>query len=379
MALSAKPLKQTVLYDFHLSHQAKMSEFSGYAMPIQYTDGIKQEHLHTRSSASLFDVSHLGQCLITGAGSAKALETLLPQDILDLPPGKQRYSLITNAQGGIIDDIIVSRVPNIEQETLFIVVNAGNKERVFSHLQSCLPATSQMDILEDQALIALQGPKAFDVLLPLHPEIQPMCFMEICTKKLGNGTCYISRAGYTGEDGFEISLPEQNIIPFVEKLLDNKFVKPAGLGARDSLRLEAGLSLHGQDINEQTTPIEANLTWSISKVRRSGQARAGGFSGSEIILQQIDNMPPQIRLVGLTGSEKLPARAGAKLFNKEQVEIGYVTSGCFSPSLSLPIALGYVKMTHIEVDTVIFAQIRNHNIPLKVTKLPFVPHKYVKN
>ncbi len=372
------PLKRTPLYDLHVRLGARMVPFAGYDMPVQYPPGIIKEHLHTRAAAGLFDVSHMGQISVRPrsgrlADAAHALETLVPADILGLAEGRQRYALFTNGSGGILDDLMVANLG----DHLRLVVNAACKIADEAHLRAHLAAECIVDPLPDRALVALQGPKAETVLAALAPETRSMRFMEIRNLELAGEACVVSRSGYTGEDGFEISIRAEGAAKFCEALLRDAAVMPAGLGARDSLRLEAGLCLYGSDLDETTTPVEAALEWSIARTRRTGGARSGGFPGAEIILVQIDRGAPR-RRVGLKPDGRAPVRGGTVLFGRENdaAPIGTVTSGGFGVSLGAPIAMGYVPLARAGPGTRLFAELRGRRQPVQVCQLPFVPLRY---
>ncbi len=365
-----KDLRRTDLYDLHLALGAKMVPFAGWDMPVQYPMGVMQEHLHTRAAAGLFDVSHMGQVLLEGPEAAAALETLVPADILGLAPGRQRYALFTNDQGGILDDLMVAN----QGDRLLLVVNAANAAADIAHLKAHLGA--QVVIADDRALLALQGPKAEPALARLVPEVVEMRFMDTTVIDSPFGALWISRSGYTGEDGFEISVPATRARALADALLDMDEVAPIGLGARDSLRLEAGLPLHGQDITPETTPLQAGLGWSIGKARREGP-RAGGFPGAEVILgrTQIGRTP---KLAGLAPEGRAPMRAGTKLFEKEADAdpVGEITSGGFGPSVGAPIAMGYLPARLAGLGTKVFAEVRGKRLAAEVTRLPFHPRSY---
>src|SRR3954447_18648827 len=342
------PLKRTPLHALHVARGGKMVPFAGYDMPVQYPAGVLKEHLHTRSSAGLFDVSHMGQLALRPksgqvADAALALERLVPQDIVAVAPGRQRYAQFTNEDGGILDDLMVANFG----DHLFLVVNAACKAEDEAHLRANLSGDCIIESLPDRALIALQGPKAESVLAKLAPCISAMKFMDTGLRRVGDFDCFVSRSGYTGEDGFEISVPAEDAEALVTALLENSEVLPIGLGARDSLRLEAGLCLYGHDIDTTTTPVEAALEWSVQKIRRNGGARAGGFPGADKILEQFDKGAAR-RRVGLRAEGRAPVREGAKLYADatSQDAIGTVTSGGFGPSLNAPVAMGYVPTTH---------------------------------
>jgi len=366
-------LKHTPLHALHLRLGGRMVPFAGYDMPVQYSSGIIKEHLHTRAAAGLFDVSHMGQIALRPrsgriADAARALETLLPADILGLPAGRQRYTMLTNDGGGILDDLMVSN----HGDHLMLVVNAARKVFDETHLRSHLSATWTVEPLLDRALVALQGPGAEAALETFASKVRGLRFMDVLAVTLLGTTCFVSRSGYTGEDGFEISVPANVAEPLCDALLDNPAVAPVGLGARDSLRLEAGLCLYGADLDETTTPVEAALDWTIGKARR-----AGGFPGAEAILEQFAGGVTR-RRVGLRPEGRAPVRAGAPLFRNEgdAVPVGVVTSGGFAVSLNVPIAMGYVPPDAAIPGTRIFAEIRGRRLGLVVSKLPFVPARY---
>jgi aminomethyltransferase len=375
---SQVPLKRTPLHDLHVGRGARMVPFAGYEMPVQYPSGIIKEHLHTRAAAGLFDVSHMGQIMVRArsghlADAARALETLVPADILALAEGRQRYTLFTNAAGGILDDLMVANLG----DHLRLVVNASRKNADEAHLRSHLSEACTVDALPDRALLALQGPKTEAVLATFAPAVRAMGFMDIRILRLSGETCVVSRSGYTGEDGFEVSIGADRAATFWAALLQDAAVMPVGLGARDSLRLEAGLCLYGSDLDPATTPVEAALEWSIAKTRRSGGERAGGFPGAEIILAQIDGGASR-RRVGLKPQGPAPVRGGAPLFNRQDgtVPIGAVTSGGFGSSLGAPIAMGYVPVARAAPAGVLFTELRGRREAVNVCALPFVPAHY---
>ncbi|HVV43349.1 MAG TPA: glycine cleavage system aminomethyltransferase GcvT [Nitrobacter sp.] len=372
------PLLRTPLYALHLARGGKMVPFAGYEMPVQYAAGVLREHLHTRANAGLFDVSHMGQIALTAKSgkvedAALALERLVPQDILAIAPGRQRYAQFTNAAGGLRDDLMVANFG----DRLFLVVNAACKAEDEAHLRKHLADTCTIDVLADRALIALQGPKAVTVLAKLCPEAAAMKFMDAGPHKVDGIACFVSRSGYTGEDGFEISIPADQAEALAAKLLDDPDMMPIGLGARDSLRLEAGLCLYGHDIDTTTTPVEAALEWSVQKSRRTGGVRAGGFPGADVILPQFDNGAPR-RRVGLKPEGRAPVREGAPLFADaaSAEQIGSVTSGGFGPSLNAPVAMGYLPASKAADGGTVFAEVRGQRLPLRVSPMPFVPHSY---
>ena len=370
-------LKRTPLHGLHIDLGARMVPFAGYEMPLQYALGVLKEHLHTRAAAGLFDVSHMGQIVVRAKSenlvdAARALERLVPVDVIGLAPGRLRYALFTNAQGGVLDDLTVANLG----DRLLLVVNAARKEADEAHLRDHIGIECAVERL-DRALIALQGPKAEAALARLNPGCRDMRFMEVRTLMLMGAECLVMRSGYTGEDGFEISVPADMAREMAEDLLSDPNVAPIGLGARDSLRLEAGLCLYGADLDETTTPVEAGLTWAMQKVRRRGGAREGGFPGAEIILKQIEDGPPR-RRVGLRPEGRAPVRAGAPLFADEAsaAPIGSVTSGGFGPSLDAPVAMGYLPAVLALPGTRIFAELRGKRLPAAVTALPFIPPNY---
>ena len=364
-----KPLKTTPLDAWHDAHGARMVEFAGYAMPVQY-QGVLAEHLHCRSQAALFDVSHMGQAMLTGATAAAALERLVPGDMLSLKPGRQRYTLLTNEAGGIIDDLMVA---NLGRERLFLVVNASRKDTDFTHIATDLPAGVQLHLHEDRALLALQGPAAATVIARLGQEAAAQPFMGIAEVPLAGIPCLISRSGYTGEDGFEISVPAEHAEALADKLAAEPEVAPAGLGARDSLRLEAGLCLYGNDIDELTTPVEADLNWVIGKRRRA----AWDFPGAAAIRDQFEHGAHRHR-VGIRPDGRAPARALTDIVAGDGTAAGTVTSGGFSPTLTAPIAMGYVRKDLAAEGTPLHLIVRGKPLPARVVALPFVPHRYAR-
>jgi len=378
LASENSPLKQTPLHALHLARGARMVPFAGYAMPVQYTAGVLKEHLHTRSHAGLFDVSHMGQLALkaksgTVADAALALERLVPQDILGVAPGRQRYAQFTNADGGLLDDLMVANFG----DHLFLVVNAACKAEDEAHLRAHLSDSCDIVSLPDRALIALQGPKAEAALAKFCADVSAMKFMDAGPRRVGDADCFVSRSGYTGEDGFEISVSADKAEALVAALLDNPDVLPIGLGARDSLRLEAGLCLYGHDIDTTTTPVEGALEWSVQKVRRSGGARAGGFPGAETILAQFAQGASR-RRAGLRPEGRAPVREGAGLFADatSTEQLGKATSGGFGPSLNAPVAMGYLPTSLSATGTTVFAEVRGQRLPLKVAATPFVPNTY---
>ncbi|MEE1925222.1 glycine cleavage system aminomethyltransferase GcvT [Pseudomonas sp. 148P] len=373
--MSTETLHKTPLHTLHLELGARMVPFAGYEMPVQYPLGVMKEHLHTREQAGLFDVSHMGQIRLRGADAGRALERLVPVDIVDLPVGMQRYALFTNDDGGILDDLMVARLADDE---LFLVVNAACKAQDLRHLQQHLEGVCEVEPLFDsRALLALQGPAAARVLARLAPEVTGMTFMQFAPLRLLGVDCYVSRSGYTGEDGYEISVPVEAALMLARSLLAEPEVEAIGLGARDSLRLEAGLCLYGHDMETRTTPIEASLAWAISKVRRADGERAGGFPGAErVFAQQRDGVAS--KRVGLLPKERVPVREGSVIVNARDEVIGRVTSGGFGPSLGAPLAMGYVQSEQAALDSEVFAQVRGKRVPMQVVRTPFVAQRYYR-
>ncbi|MDA0148921.1 glycine cleavage system aminomethyltransferase GcvT [Vibrio sp. LaRot3] len=367
-------LLKTPLHALHVEAGAKMVPFAGYDMPVQYKLGVKKEHLHTREDAGLFDVSHMGQLRLVGEGAATFLESLVPVDIVDLPEGNQRYAFFTNEQGGIMDDLMVANLG----DHLFVVVNAACKQQDIAHLKAHLPSDVQLEEIEDRALLALQGPKAVEVLARFHPAVSNMVFMDVARLDLLGVECVISRSGYTGEDGFEISVPNDKAEELAKALTAEQEVEWIGLGARDSLRLECGLCLYGHDLDTTTTPVEASLLWGIQKVRRTGGERAGGFPGADIILQQIETKQVSRKRVGLVGETKAPVREGCELFDADGNKIGVVTSGTAGPTAGKPVSMGYVATEFAPVGSKVFAEVRGKMLAMTVEKMPFVPQRYYR-
>ncbi|WP_322089323.1 glycine cleavage system aminomethyltransferase GcvT [Burkholderia sp. BCC1999] len=368
------PLSRTALHDLHLELGAKMVPFAGYEMPVQYPLGILKEHLHTRDHAGLFDVSHMGQVMLTGADAAAALETLVPIDVIDLPVGMQRYALFTNEQGGILDDLMITR---LDDDVFYVVVNAACKARDIAHLKNRIGHRCAVVELADRALLALQGPVAAAVLGRLAPPLAGLTFMQSVRIELAGAACYVSRSGYTGEDGYEISVPADRADALARLLLADPAVEPIGLGARDSLRLEAGLCLYGHDIDTGTTPIEGGLLWAISKVRRPGGARAGGYPGADIVARQLAE-GVQRKRVGFVVKDKVPVREGADITGPDGRSIGTVTSGGFGPTHGGPVAIGYVAAECATPGTALHAIVRGRPVAIEVAKTPFVPQRYYR-
>ena len=373
-------LKRTRLYDYHIANSAKMVPFAGYEMPVQYNLGVMKEHLHTRMAAGLFDVSHMGQILVypkSGviADAALAIETLVPVSISSLKSGRQRYAMFTNDNGGILDDLMIAN----RGDHLFIVVNASCKDGDFQHLKNNLGSDFQIDMVEDRSLIALQGPLAEKVLSKLNPTVKELKFMDSVTAKLLDTECWISRSGYTGEDGYEISIPNNAVDEIVQLLSQDINVEPIGLGARDSLRLEAGLCLYGHDIDTNTSPIEGNLNWAIQKIRRTGGERAGGFPGANRILRELEVGPSKKR-VGILPDGRAPMREGTILYGSDNRNdpIGKVTSGAFGPSIQKSMSMGYVLKEYTGLETIIYGDVRGKLLAARVTSVPFKKSNYKK-
>lgn len=357
-------LQQTALHGLHLKLGAKMTAFAGYAMPVQYAKGIIHEYLHCRTQAGLFDISHMGQCRILGDRAAAALEKLTPGGIVDLPVNAQKYTVLTNEKGGVIDDIIVTRVEN----GLSLIVNAACKDKVFGYLRRQLSTDCRFEECADLALLALQGPQAAAVMEKFSAEAARLRFMHTCSTTIDGMACQISRSGYTGEDGFEISLHQSAAEHIADLLLAEGGVEPIGLGARDTLRLEAGLCLYGHELSEMITPIEANLKWLFKKGHVD-------FPGAETVLAQLAQGPERIR-VGLLVDGKIPVREGAVISDAGDNPIGHVTSGSFSPSLGRPVAMALIQRQFAHIGTELCASVRGKRIVVNVCRLPFVPHRY---
>jgi aminomethyltransferase len=366
---SPKQLKTVPLDAWHRALGARMVEFAGYSMPVQY-QGVLAEHLHCRTKAALFDVSHMGQATLSGATAAEALERLVPGDLMGLKPGRQRYTLLTNEAGGIIDDLMVA---NLGGERLLLVLNASRKKIDFTHIAANLAAEVQLQPHEDRALLALQGPAAAAVIGRIAPEAADLPFMGVAALMLAGVDCLVSRSGYTGEDGFEISMASDHAKVVAQRLVDEPEVMPAGLGARDSLRLEAGLCLYGNDLDELTSPIEADLGWTVGRRRRV----SWDFPGATVIRDQIQHGTPRYR-VGIRPDGRAPARALTEIVAVDGTEAGTITSGGYSPSLSAPIAMAYVRRDLAALDTPLNLMVRGKPLPARVVPLPFVPHRYAR-
>ena len=394
--LPTESLLKTPLHDLHVSLGARMVPFAGYSMPVQFPAGLMAEHLHTRASAGLFDVSHMGQLRLVGPDAAAAFETLMPVDVIDLPVGKQRYGLLLNDDGGIIDDLMFFK----RERDIFVIVNGACKAGDIAHIQARIGHRCQVIPLPQMALMALQGPKAVDAMKRLCPGIEKLVFMTGGTFNIACDShgphqtieCFVTRSGYTGEDGFEISVHEMKAEALAHALLAQPEVKPVGLGARNSLRLEAGLCLYGHDIDATTNPVEAGLAWAMQKVRRAGGAREGGFPGAtKILAAQADFSRPSgpigfKKRVGLVAQERIPVRDYSELQNLTGQRIGEVTSGLLTPSIDKPIAMGYVDCgvdsgvdsSCAELGTVVNAIVRGKSVPMQVTAMPFVPNRYFR-
>ena len=369
--MSDKLLK-TPLHALHVELAARMVGFAGYEMPVQYPLGVMKEHIHTRTKAGLFDVSHMGQITICGENPALALERLVPVDVVGIEPMKQRYGLITNEQGGIADDLMISNAG----DHLFVVVNANCKEQDLALMKAALP-DCDINLIEDRALIAIQGPAAASVMEKIALETAEMVFMDWRPMMIDGIDCFIGRAGYTGEDGFEISVPADKAEALARLILVDDDVEAIGLGARDSLRLESGLCLYGQDLDSTTSPVEANLLWAIQKVRRLGGERAWGFPGADVIRNQLADGVTRKR-VGLLVDGRMPVREGMALVDSDGHHIGIVTSGGYGSTLGAPIAMAYVDTDYSKLDTTMYAVVRNQKQPVTVTKMPLVPQRYYR-
>ena len=367
-------IRTTPLHQMHLDAGAKMVPFAGYDMPVSYPLGIKKEHNHTREKAGLFDVSHMGQIRLGGANAKKALESIVPVDIIDLPLMKLRYALFTNKSGGVMDDLMVT---NLGDEDLFLVVNAGCKNADFAHLQRTIGDDCKVEFLEDAALLALQGPSAHKVLSEIAPSISEMLFMTAKQVVINGIECLITRSGYTGEDGFEISLAAKDSEELAKLLLSNIEVEWVGLGARDSLRLEAGLSLYGHELDIHHSPVESSLGWALSKVRRTGGEREGNYLGFETIMKHLSE-GSESRVFGLQPEGRMPVRDGAMIEDELGNNVGKVTSGGFGPSINRPIAIARLKKSYIEKNSKLFALVRDKKIAVEIVSLPFVKQNYYR-
>jgi len=369
-------LARTPLYELHLELGAKMVPFAGYEMPVQYPAGVMKEHQHTRAKAGLFDVSHMGQVILRSSSIENvslAFETMVPVDVLSLSEGRQRYGFFTNPTGGIEDDLMFAN----RGDHLFVVVNAACKEADIARMKTVLPADVSVDVITDRALLAIQGPTAAEVLSTLNAAVAEMKFMDVATVELVGCDCWVSRSGYTGEDGYEISVPSEKAVALARALLDHPDVEPIGLGARDSLRLEAGLCLYGHDVDTSTSPVEACLTWAIQKSRRLGGARAGGFPGEERILTELAEGASRKR-VGLKPAGRAPMREGVPLYAtaESSEQIGSITSGGFGPTVGGPVAMGYLPSELAKAGTTVFGDLRGKRQALTVSALPFTPANF---
>jgi aminomethyltransferase len=380
MSATATPLLTTPLNALHIELGARMVPFAGYSMPVQYPAGLMAEHVHTRTAAGLFDVSHMGQLKLIGADAAAAFETLMPVDVIDLPVGKQRYGLLLTDEGTVIDDLMFFNQGVVNGEpTIFVIVNGACKVGDIAHIQARIGQRCTVAPMPDHALLALQGPQAVTALARLAPGVEKLVFMTGGTFTIAGCDCFVTRSGYTGEDGFEISAPAAQAETLARALLAQPEVKPIGLGARNSLRLEAGLCLYGNDIDTTTTPVEAALNWAMQKVRRTGGARAGGFPGADKVLAQLDN-PASItrKRVGLVALERVPVREHTELQSTDGQKIGEVTSGLLGPTVNEPVAMGYVLPAFAAIGTRVNAIVRGKAVPMEVRAMPFVPANYFR-
>ena len=372
-------LLKTPLHELHLELGARMVPFAGYAMPVQYPAGLMAEHLHTRLAAGLFDVSHMGQLRLVGPDAAAALETLIPVDVIDLPAGKQRYGLLLNEDGGIIDDLMFFNRDFANGGDIFVIVNGACKVGDIAHIQHKIGTRCEVIPMPEMALLAVQGPQAVAALARLAPGVEKLVFMTGGRFTVAGCDCFLTRSGYTGEDGFEISVPAAQADTLARALLAQPEVKPVGLGARNSLRLEAGLCLYGNDLDTSTTPVEASLNWAIQKVRRSGGARAGGFPGAERVLAQLTEPATLTRKrVGLIALERVPVREHTELQSVDGTAAGEVTSGLLGPSINQPVAMAYVKPEFATLGTRLNAIVRGRPVPMEVAAMPFVPNRYFR-
>ncbi len=375
MSTTAAELLTTPLHALHLELGARMVPFAGYSMPVQYPSGLMAEHLHTRSSAGLFDVSHMGQLRLVGPDAAAALETLIPVDVIGLAAGKQRYGLLLNEDGGIIDDLMFFN----RGDDIFVIVNGACKVGDIAHIQKKIGGRCEVIPMPDMALLALQGPQAVTALSRLAPGVEQLVFMTGGRFTVAGCDCFLTRSGYTGEDGFEISVPAGQADTLARALLAQPEVKPIGLGARNSLRLEAGLCLYGNDLDTSTTPIESSLNWAIQKVRRTGGERAGGFPGAAKVLAQLDSPASLTRKrVGLIALERVPVREHTELQNDQGRRIGEVTSGLLGPTIDKPVAMAYVEPAYAAIGTRMTAMVRGKAVPMEVSAMPFVPARYFR-
>ena len=379
MSATDATLLKTPLYDLHLELGARVVPFAGYTMPVQYPAGLMAEHLHTRSAAGLFDVSHMGQLRLVGPSAAAALETLIPVDVIDLPAGKQRYGLLLNEDGGIIDDLMFCNRDYANGGDIFMIVNGACKVGDIAYIQQKIGNRCEVIPMPGMALLALQGPQAVTALSRLAPGVENLVFMTGGRFTVAGCDCFLTRSGYTGEDGFEISVPAAQADRLARAMLAQPEVKPVGLGARNSLRLEAGLCLYGNDLDTSTTPVEASLNWAIQKVRRTGGARAGGFPGADKILSQLtDPVTLKRKRVGLIAMERVPVREHTELQNEQGQHIGEVTSGLLGPTIDKPVAMAFVDPAYAALDTRVTAIVRGKPVPMEVVAMPFVPNRYFR-
>jgi len=367
-------IRTTPFHKMHVNAGAKMVPFAGYEMPVSYPLGIKKEHNHTRERAGLFDVSHMGQIRLSGEHAMSALESLVPVDIIDLPLMRTRYALFTTENGGVLDDLMVT---NLGDNDLFLVVNAACKEADYDHLKNHLGASCEIEFYDDLALLALQGPKAAMVLSEFAPSVKEMTFMTAKQTMLNDIDCFITRSGYTGEDGYEISVSAKDAESLASSLLSSEEVEWVGLGARDSLRLEAGLSLYGHELDISHSPVESSLNWALSKARRLGGEREGNYLGSKVIMNQIEN-GSDTKVVGLIPEGRMPVRDGAIIQDENGNQVGYVTSGGFGPTLNKPISIARLETKFTNSHSKIFALVREKKIAVEIVKLPFVKHNYYR-
>jgi aminomethyltransferase len=379
VSATAAELLTTPLHALHLELGARMVPFAGYSMPVQYPSGLMAEHLHTRTAAGLFDVSHMGQLRLVGPDAAAALETLIPVDVIGLAPGKQRYGLLLNEDGGIIDDLMFFNRDYLNGGDIFVIVNGACKAGDIAHIQAKIGSRCKVIPMPEMALLALQGPQAVTALARLAPGVEQLVFMTGGRFSVAGCDCFITRSGYTGEDGFEVSVPAAQADTLARVLLAQTEVLPIGLGARNSLRLEAGLCLYGNDLDTATTPVEASLNWAIQKVRRTGGERAGGFPGAAKVLAQLDTPASLTRKrVGLVALERVPVREHTELQNNEGQRIGEVTSGLLGPTVDRPVAMAYVDPAFAAIGTRVNAMVRGKAVPMEVSAMPFVPARYFR-
>ena len=386
MSTPVEALLHTALHDLHLELGARMVPFAGYSMPVQYPAGVMAEHHHTRKAAGLFDVSHMGQLRLRGPGAAAALESLIPMDVIDLPVGKQRYGLLLNDGGGILDDLMFVNRDVAHGGDLFVVVNGACKVADLAHITAHIGGRCEIISSPELALLALQGPQAASVMQRLAPGSERMLFMTGAQFEVASAaaattiTIFATRSGYTGEDGFEISVHQDQAAALARLLLAQPEVQAVGLGARNSLRLEAGLCLYGNDMDSTTTPVEAQVNWAIQKVRRNGGARAGGFPGADIVLAQLDGgaSAPSRKRIGLRALERIPVREHTVLHNTSGQPVGEVSSGLLGPTINTPVAMAYVRSEFALPGTRLDAQVRGKSVPMEVVTMPFVPTRYYR-